>query len=222
MKENFIHVCFIIDSSGSMHTSVDDVVGGFNTTIEQQKKELVGECKVSLYTFDSKVKQIYLGKDVNEINGIDYQASGMTALFDGVGIAIDEVGKWLASMKEDDRPSKNLFIIMTDGEENCSHEYTAARVSEMIQHQEEKYNWSFVYMGADVTTLKDVKSLGIKNFGMSSKSDIGETYTLLSNSVSAYRNALDINTANATMDCLFEACCDMTAKYEADNKIKLN
>ena len=47
MKDNFIHVCFIIDSSGSMWQSTDDVIGGFNRTIKEQKDVKNGKCSVS-------------------------------------------------------------------------------------------------------------------------------------------------------------------------------
>lgn len=120
MKDNFIHVCFIIDESGSMFSSKEDVIGGFKTIIEEQKEEEKGHCAISLYTFEDKVKKIYVGKDVNEVNDLEYVPSGCTAMYDGIGTAITEIGKWLNGMKEEDRPSKNLIVIMTDGYENAS------------------------------------------------------------------------------------------------------
>ena len=116
MKDNFIHVCFVIDESGSMTGT--EVVGGFRKVIDEQKANSAGTCSVSYYTFDSKVKQLYLGKDISDVEYIDdkYSPGGCTALYDAVGTAIDEVGKWLDGMKEEEKPEKNLIVIMTEQE----------------------------------------------------------------------------------------------------------
>ena len=87
---------------------------------------------MSLFKFNNDVNEVYLGKDVNEINEIDYTAHGCTAMNDGIGTAIDKVGKWLSDMKEEDRPSKNLIIIMTDGQENASKEYSLYALSSLM------------------------------------------------------------------------------------------
>ena len=62
MKANYIHVCFVIDKSGSMFSSIKDVEGGFKRIIEEQKQVKDGECSISLYTFNNEVEEVYLGK----------------------------------------------------------------------------------------------------------------------------------------------------------------
>ena len=166
-KGNFIHLVFVIDESGSMYPSVSDVVNGFKQMIDEQKKVKEGKCSVSLYTFADSWKEVYLGKDVSEIDDIQYHPNGLTAMNDGIGVAIDRVGKWLSDMDEKDRPSKNLVIIMTDGEENNSKEYSLDRVKEMIKHQTEKYSWDFMYIGTDITTKKDANRLGVTKMSKS-------------------------------------------------------
>ena len=52
MKTGYTHVSILIDKSGSMMRIKDDVIGGFNQLIEDQKKES-GELTVSLVQFDS-------------------------------------------------------------------------------------------------------------------------------------------------------------------------
>lgn len=223
-KDNFIHVCFIIDESGSMYSSTKDVIGGFKSTIEEQKKVKDGKCAISLFKFNDTVKEVYLGKDVNEIDDIDYIANSVTAMNDGIGTAIDKVGKWLSDMAEEDRPSKNLIIIMTDGAENASKEYSFQRVKEMIKHQEEKYNWTFMYMGTDITSMEDVKKLGIKMSAFSSRKDYMSNYSVVNEATTLYRSVkADSLSAAATMDAFLSVEADtMTKKYEADNNIKLN
>ena len=222
MLDNFIHVCFVVDESGSMYSSREDVIGGFQKMIDEQKKETRGKCAISLYRFASEVKKDFIGKDVNEIETLSYSPDGLTAMNDGIGIAITEIGQWLADMKEEERPSKNIVVIMTDGAENHSKEYDFARIREMIKHQEEKYNWSFIYMGTDITKTDDVKNLGIKMSRFSSRGDLTENYAMLGNSMSLYRNATTVEAACATMDWMQTECDVQNAKYEAEKGIKLN
>ena len=189
MKANFIHVCFVVDSSGSMTSSIDDVKGGFKRIIEEQKANTKGECAVSYFDFNSEVTEVYRGKNVKDINSeLEYTPFGMTALMDGVGIAIDTIGKWLNSMPEDEKPEQNLIVIITDGKENFSKEYSANRVREMIKHQQDKYSWNFVYLGADLNNVKDAIDLGITTRGVTTKSTLGKSYDIINSSISLYRN----------------------------------
>ena len=223
MKQGLIHVCFVIDSSGSMYGSVKDVIGGFEKTIEEQKKVKDGECIVSMYTFASDVKQIYLGKNINDIGKLEYQPSGMTKLLDGVGRAIDEIGEWLAGKPEEERPSKNLIVIITDGEENYSTDYTREKVKEMITHQETKYNWTFVFLGADLTNVDDARSLGITNIACNTKSDFSNNYDFISSSASLYRSCADAVTADACLKAYVSTgLTEMNAEYELKTGIKID
>ena len=216
-----INLVFVIDESGSMYTSVDDVVGGFKSVIDEQKAIKDGSCTVSLYRFSNNVKESFLGKDINDVPQFEYHTGGMTALYDGVGTAIDNVGKWLSDMKEEDRPDKTMVVIMTDGAENNSREYSASKIKEMIKHQEEKYSWEFVYMGFDLTNIDDAKTLGFKNVAVTSKMDLGNTYEVINKMSSSYRMSKSVTEATATMDAFTADLSLMTSKYEADNNIKL-
>ena len=222
MKENFVHICAIIDESGSMYPSKGDVIGGFQKMIDEQKEEKEGTCAISLYRFATTVKRDFIGKDVNEIEEITYEPSGLTAMNDGIGTAITEIGKWLADMDEKDRPSKNIIVIMTDGAENNSREYDFNSINKMIKHQEEKYNWTFIYMGTDITKTDDVKKLGIRMSRFSSRDDLSENYNMLGNSTKMFRKATCSAQAAVTMDWMATECDIQNAKYEAQRGIKLD
>ena len=163
MKSNYVLVVFVVDESGSMSICRDKVIEGFNEFLSEQRKDKNGDVDVSLYKFatDGLNNCVYKMKNIKEVNDIsekDYNPSGLTALNDAVCTAIDETGKILADKKEDERPSKVIFVIMTDGHENCSVEFGANDVKEKIKHQEEKYSWNFVYLGynlSDAAMLKD-------------------------------------------------------------------
>ena len=230
MKDGLIHVCFVLDESGSMSSSTSDVKGGFKTVIEEQKAQAKGGCIISLFKFSSTVNQIYLGKDVNEIDGdnLDYSAHGMTAMNDGIATAIDSVGKWLADMDESERPEKNLVVIMTDGTENFSKEFTIEQVREKIAHQTDKYNWSFIYMGTDVTDSSYANSLtfGLKNCTtlFNSRDKHKQNYDIINVATTAYRS-LDAPTAAkaATLDwILYDMAETVTTEYERTTGVKVS
>ena len=186
MKEGLVHLCFVIDESGSMYNSVNDVKGGFKELIEKQKADTEGQCIVSIYRFDSYVKNDYIGRDVHEIQELEYNPGGSTALFDAFGTAIDKIGEWLADMKEEDRPSKNIIVVMTDGEENSSRIYSSEKVRSMVQHQKSKYDWDFIYLGTDIDNFDDADVLGIQTRSLSGRGNIINNY----HTISCYTSAL--------------------------------
>ena len=222
MKDKLIHVAFVIDSSGSMMGSEKDVVGGFKKTIEEQKAVKDGECIVSLYEFASDVKQVYLGKSLDNVEDIDYTVGGMTRLYDGIGTAVDEIGRWLADKPEDERPSKNIVVIITDGGENSSTEYRLKDIKERIKTQENVYNWSFVYLGNDLSNAKDADDIGIKYRGFTTKKKFYNNYDVISTGLTAYRCAANIAEASLALDkSISESMDSLNIEYKNDTGIDL-
>jgi hypothetical protein len=164
-------------------------------------------------------------KDVNEVSSfLRYHPSGCTALYDGVGTAIDEIGKVLADMPEDQRPEKNLIVIMTDGEENSSREYQPSRIKEMIKHQEDKYNWTFLYIGTDITNTQDADRIGIGRRFATTRGKLGKSYDTINSVMSCYRMTKgDAALKGATMDMFLDA--EITAnnlEYSKDTGINID
>lgn len=222
MKDKLIHVCFVIDSSGSMSGSESDVVGGFNKTIAEQRAVKDGDCIVSLYEFDSTVKKVYLGKKLDEVGDFDYKVGGMTRLYDGIGTAVDEVGKWLNDMDESERPSKNLIVIITDGGENSSTEYRLKDIKDRIKEQTEKYSWDFIYLGNDLSDAKDANDIGVKYRGFTTKTKFYNNYDVISTGVTAYRCAANLAEASLALDTsISKSMSTLNAEYKADTGIDL-
>lgn len=226
MKENYVHVTFVIDESGSMSGTESDVIGGFKKVVDEQRENKDGSCSISYYKFNGNVEEVFVGKDVNDVEYIDgkYRPNGMTALFDGVGIAVDKTGKWLSDMNEEDRPEKVLVVVMTDGGENSSREYSSSRIKEMIKEQEEKYNWTFVYMGSDLTDAKDANSMGLTTKLYASKMDYMANYDIVNASVSSYRCCTGTSEQKnmALKVSLEESCDSVTKAYAAENGLDAN
>lgn len=193
MKENFASINVIIDGSGSMLPLVDDTIGGCNSFLEDQKK-VEGEAAFTLVTFNTQATTIHdfvpLDK-VPQLTREDYRPHSGTALLDAVGFNIDKLGKKLAGMPEEDRPSKVIFLIITDGQENSSVSYTKAKVAQMIKHQREVYNWEFVFMGANIDAVSEGSSLGVSTMNSvnydATKGGTKKLYTDISQSMGTYR-----------------------------------
>lgn len=129
---------------------------------------------------------------MHHLTSATYVPRGMTALLDAIGRTIVSTGKRLEQMPESERPAKVLFVIMTDGEENSSQEMTYEKVKEMTEHQKTKYNWDFIFLGANIDVKKYANNLGINAnnavlFNTTSKG-VNTTYATLSSAVSSYRS----------------------------------
>lgn len=222
MKEKLIHVVFVVDSSGSMSGSEQDVIGGFKKTIDEQRKVKDGDCIVSLYEFASDVKQVYLGKSLDKVDDLDYNVGGMTRLYDGIGTAVDEVGRWLADKPEEERPSKNIVVIITDGGENSSYEYRLKDIKDRIKEQTNKYSWDFVYLGNDLSDAKDANDIGIAYRGFTTKKKFYNNYDLISTGITAYRCAASVADASLALSkSLTENLSALNAEYKEDTGIDL-
>lgn len=163
MRENLTEIVFILDRSGSMSGLESDTIGGFNSMIAKQQKE-EGEAIVSTVLFDDETDVIHdrvaIG-DVKKLTEEDYYVRGCTALLDAVGGAIHHIGNVHKYAREEDRPAKTLFIITTDGLENASRHYSFKDVKRQIKRQQEKYNWEFIFLGANIDAIEVAGSMGI-------------------------------------------------------------
>jgi hypothetical protein len=85
----------------------------------------------------------------------------MTALLDAVGKAINETGERLSKIAEDQRPGLVVFVIVTDGHENSSHEFTRLQIKEMIEKQQTEFSWQFTFLGANQDAFAEAAGIGI-------------------------------------------------------------
>jgi Mg-chelatase subunit ChlD len=186
MREDYTHITLVVDRSGSMDTVRKDAEGGINSLLKEQFA-LDGKLTVTLVDFDTDISTVK--RLAGEKFTYRLVPRGGTALLDAVGGEIVKTGEDLALMKAKDRPAKVLFVVVTDGEENSSREYTIEKIKEMTDTQKAKYSWDFQFIGADQAAWAGT-SLGM-NTTQYVNTGIGNTtlYTTLSNSTSMYRAA---------------------------------
>ena len=163
MKKDLTELVFILDRSGSMSGLEDDTIGGFNAMIEKQK-HAQGEALVSTVLFDSESTVLHDRVDVQHVRPMtreDYCVRGCTALLDAIGGAIHHIGNVHKYAREEDVPERTLFVITTDGMENASHRYSAQQVKDMIQRQQTRYGWEFLFLGANIDAVETAGRFGI-------------------------------------------------------------
>lgn len=163
MKQGLTEIVFIMDRSGSMSGLETDTIGGFNGTIEKQKKE-EGEALVSTILFDNVSEVLHDRVSLDKIPPMtseQYCVGGGTALIDALGDAIHHMGNVHKYARDEDRPEKTIFIITTDGYENSSRKYSAEQVRHMVNRQKEKYGWEFIFLGANIDAVETARTYGI-------------------------------------------------------------
>lgn len=204
----------VLDRSTSIRTSglTEKTIEGFNSFLAEQKNA-PGKAKLTLCLFDGGTSHGAVGgktyeiiherediKKIPELNKDTFVPRGMTAMYDAIGATIDTVYTQLKDSK--DKSDKVVFLIMTDGQENSSKEYTQKTVFDLIQKRKDDDKWVFLFIGANIDTMQAGGGMGISagntmaysntNFG------VNTAYVNMSKSVSKMRM-----TVSATMDSNF-------------------
>lgn len=164
MKNNVTELVFILDRSGSMQGLEQDTIGGFNAMLEKQKK-LDGKCYVSTVLFSNDSRVIHDRADIRSVAPLteqDYRVGGGTALVDAIGCAIHHIANVHKYARPEDVPEHTVFVITTDGMENCSRLYRASEVRQMIRKEEEKYGWEFLFLAANIDAARTAEELGVR------------------------------------------------------------
>ena len=153
-------ICLILDRSGSMQGRENDVIGGVNSFLDEQKK-LPDPASIAFVRFDTdateRFRPMQALAECHPLTKADYQPRGGTPL-------LDAIGKTITDLDEDwkrEQPERAIVVIVTDGEENASREYKKAKIAEMIKARQDSGKWAFIYLGANVDAFQEAGSMGI-------------------------------------------------------------
>ena len=159
-KPDRIELVLVIDKSGSMQGLEKDTIGGFNSMIEKQKK-LDVPVRVTAVLFNDKTDVLYASKDIRHVAPLtekEYEVGGTTALLDAVGSTVLNVGR---ESVVQNKGTKVIFVIITDGLENASREFKKSKVKQMISDKQEKAGWDFIYLGANIDAVEEAGGIGV-------------------------------------------------------------
>lgn len=158
-----VQIICILDRSGSMSSLATDTIGGYNSFIEQQKSK-AGTAEVTTVLFDDQYEKISDAinlNDIPELTSAQYYARGTTALLDAVGRTITETLSRLESQKVCPAKRRVLIMIMTDGYENASKEFTKAKVKALVEGTTKEYDWNYIFIGANIDSAAEAGGIGI-------------------------------------------------------------
>lgn len=188
-KKTTTHIAVVLDRSGSMNSCAEATVSGFDEFIQKQQKE-EGDATVTVAQFDDEYDIVFAGKNVKDMVSIRdlYQPRGMTALLDAIGKTIHDEVAVISRMA--DKPDRVLCLIITDGHENCSKDYTADTIAKMVREQEAG-NWEFVFLGANMDAIATAKSFGIKGASAANynTANTRQAFNKMSDKAAMYRSA---------------------------------
>ena len=163
-NKGLTEIVYILDRSGSMSGLEKDTIGGFNSMIKKQR-ETGEDAIVSTVLFDHIREVLHDRVSIDRIEKMtedDYYVRGSTALLDAVGGAIHHIGNVHKYARDEDRPTKTIFVITTDGMENSSERYSYSQVKKMIKRQQKKYGWEFIFVGANIDAYEEASRFGIR------------------------------------------------------------
>jgi len=155
-------IAIVLDRSGSMSPFRDDVIGGFNTLLEEQKA-LPGKAQLLLAQFDGQYEIVFDTvplADVPPLTRSTFVPRAGTALLDALGRTIDDVAERLRRLPEAERPHRVLVVVFTDGEENSSRQYTPTVVKERIEACRE-CGWEFLFLGSVIAAVDESIGWGV-------------------------------------------------------------
>jgi len=196
MNQDYTHITVILDRTGSMESIRDDVIGGFNAFLHEQKQQ-AGKATLTLVQFDTQdpyevVHHWREIKEVPELNKKTYVPRASTPLYDAIGRGINDLEASIDKLPESDRPSQVMLVIITDGQENSSKEFTKARVTQMITEKQKEHDWQFVFLSADLAAMGEARDIGFADSAslLFEKSDRGsaKAFHSLSKQTIEYRS----------------------------------
>ena len=199
MKKGLTELVFILDKSGSMGGLETDTIGGYNSMLAKQQ-EVEGECHITTVLFDNNYELLHDRIDIKAVSPIsekEYQVGGSTALLDAIGRTIHKIGNAQKHTADDYRAEKVMFVIITDGEENSSREYSAEKIKAQIERQKEKYGWEFIFLGANIDAIETAGRFGIsadraQNYHADSEG-VELNFRIMSEAVAKYRECSEIS-----------------------------
>ena len=183
-----VHISIVLDRSGSMAQIADDVVGGFNTFLGEQRKQ-EGGGRVTLVQFDGQdpFEVLIDGEGLDTVEDLDparFVPRGNTPLHDAVGRMILSIDAEILERADAGKPIEDqVVVIVTDGFENASREFSGKAIFDLIAARRSRA-WAFVFLGADEGTFEEGERMGVSQANTARWAATGEGTAAMFASVS--------------------------------------
>ena len=147
----------ILDRSGSMQDRKADHEGGVRAFVEDQRT-LAGDVRFTLVQFDTTdpCEIVYGRVPLDTVGAITLVPRGGTPLLDAVGGAI----AYLRTAQAREPSAQTVVLVVTDGQENASTEWTKARVTALVD-EVEAGGAKVLFLGADLSTFAEAQAMGV-------------------------------------------------------------
>ena len=196
MKNKRTYYHLILDRSGSMTSCIEQTVDGVNQQI-RRIKEVAGrfpeqELVTSLTLFNNLISHAWTRMAPNmlrELTFSDYRPDNTTALLDAIGTVVSDLQRSIGDELISDKASC-VVVIITDGYENSSKNFTHEQVASLIRELELTGKWTFSYIGATLDAIEIAAALNIKkcNAMQFNLSESFFVYNKINDSLDSYIN----------------------------------
>ncbi len=218
-------VGIVLDRSSSMESIKAETISGTNEQFSALRdSDDAANTFVAFFSFNQEVTPVFKDDDgspklvpcdsLEDISAADYFPSGMTAMYDAVGDAIEFFSA--EAKKADDV----LIVVISDGAENKSRRFTSEQISGQVKELQDS-GWNFTYIGANQDLTQVASQLGIHEgnmltFQSSSAGTINMNHTL-SSAVASYTAS-----RSARINSGVETRCSTQHLYDAPGNLNVN
>lgn len=202
-RDDLTAIAAVLDRSGSMQDMREDAMGGFNAFLKDQQ-DAPGEAELTVALFDHEYVLLHDAADIKLVKPLDettYVPRGGTALYDALGRTVNVLQASIEKRPEDERPGKVIIVIVTDGQENSSSEFTRERVFEQLKKLKADKGWKVMFLAADQDALEVGHSLGVGRARSAAvdgtKVGARASYRAMNAAVRGFRSGVDIEAISA-------------------------
>lgn len=195
-KKNSVIVNFVLDKSSSMSSVQDATISAVNEYVKSLANDGKADYSFMLTTFDTTVSKGVAQpiKDVQDLDKTTYRPDGCTALYDAVCSSVKSLKSTV------NKNQKVLTVVMTDGGENSSKEYTQADLKKLVAECEKEGNWTFVFLGANQDSWATAQAFGfakqnVANFNQTDRGMIN-TMRVMASNTTMYASMSGLSTKN--------------------------
>lgn len=193
-------ITLVLDRSGSMGNCRDATIEGVNTFLREQK-EAPGDATFTLVQFDDHYEVVYDAMPLSDVPFLTHETfvpRGSTALLDAMGRTVNNIKSRIELLDEVDRPDKMILVVVTDGGENASKDFTREAVFETVNALKSNDGWDIIYLGANQDAIKVAAGMGISRGSSATYTtdhiSTSNTYSNFSKAVLCSRNSRSYST----------------------------